>query len=96
MTSIPFPEANFFFPAKDEKNHPTSLHFYKDPQGFVVSCWEPTAIELSEIMKHKKIFLILPLKEQISLSIMTRSPFSIPGKEKKGKIVGLDGKPLKG
>lgn len=89
MKPINFPEATAFYPAfTATKDGPekTPLHFYQDPGGFVVSCWEPTSEEIDEIIANKKIYVILPLKQQPSLSLMTSSPFKSP-------ILKVNGKP---
>lgn len=55
----------------------------------MVSVWEPSQEEIEQIIANKKIYVVLPLKNMVSMSMMTASPF-----KKEAKVVGLNGKPL--
>lgn len=90
MKPIAFPEATSFYPAittGPDGPEKSSLHFYQDPAGFVVSCWEPSQQEIDELIATRRLWVILALKQQPSLSLMTHTPFA-------SRLIGPDGKPI--
>lgn len=79
---IHFPQAGGLLAAttvdtKTNESEDLQYHFYSDPGGkFVISCFEFSEEDIKSLIETKKLFVMLPFRNQPPLTLMVDSPFT--------------------